>query len=88
MNRLSKVLLFVIILMTAMILTSCSQVRSVSFDKDEYFVMPDEALTPEIKIRPRKAEYTITSSNPTIATVDDHQIIPKKEGIVFITVSA
>ena len=36
----------------------------------------------------KNAEYTITSSNPTLASVEDNTIIPLKEGIVNITVSA
>ena len=89
MKRVVGVLILIMIAATtAMLFFSCSQPRSLSFEKDEYFVMLEQPFQPKVIIRPKNAEYTITSSNPTLASVEDNTIIPLKEGIVNITVSA
>lgn len=86
MKRVVGVLILIMIAATtAMLFFSCSQPRSLSFEKDEYFVMLEQPFQPKVIIRPKNAEYTITSSNPTLASVEDNTIIPLKEGIVNIT---
>ncbi len=83
------VFLFAIILVLLTVLAGCDNVRKLSFSHDEYTVISGIEFIPQVKIRPKKAEYELSTSNITIAKVKDKTtIITLREGIVDITVTS
>ncbi len=82
-----KRLCFAIILLILLLLTAisgCNKSAGFSFQEETYFVEPEEILIPKLK-SPFIKKYTLSSSNPTIAKVQDKQVIALKEGMVTIT---
>lgn len=69
-------------------LSGCTDVRKLSFEQKDYFVLPDTSFSPNLNISPSKADYTLTSSNPKIAAIDGKKVITRQEGIATLTVEA
>lgn len=78
--------LFAVIMILA--LSGCTDVRKLSFEQEDYFVLPDTSFTPNLNITPSKSDYTLTSSNPKIAKIDGKKVIAQQEGIAMLTVEA
>lgn len=78
----------IIILLIVAMFAACSDVRKLSFDQDEIVAAPDTTFMPKLNIRPRKADYTLTVANQTIAVVTENGIKTLKEGRTTITATA
>ena len=78
----AAILLLAVIMATALI--SCDRPYKLSFDKEGYVVSPQTVFTPNVNIFPKR-NYTLISSNPTIAKINGKEIMAIKEGIVTIT---
>ena len=85
-NKTYILLLFIILI--AVCLAGCNEARKLSFADETYTVLPGNTITPEINITPKKCEYELISSNPTIAKIDGKNIIGLKEGIVEIIIKS
>lgn len=78
--------LFAVLIILA--LSGCTEVRKLSFEQTDYFVLPETSFTPNLNIAPSKADYTLISSNPKIAKIDGKKVTTLQEGIVTLTVEA
>ncbi len=72
----------------AFTLCACKQAYKLSFESKEITVGPEICFTPNVKIRPKNQSYSISSSNHTIATVEDNVVTTLKEGVVTLTVTS
>jgi uncharacterized repeat protein (TIGR02543 family) len=88
MKRLIIFVAAILAVLTIFALSGCTNVSKLSFEQKDYFVLPDSTFTPNIKLTPKKADYTLTSSNPKIAKINGNQVITLQEGIVTLTVEA
>ncbi|MDD4315623.1 MAG: leucine-rich repeat protein [Clostridia bacterium] len=88
MKRLIHLAVILLLVVTALALYGCSNVNKLSFEQEDYFVLPDTTFSPNLKISPSRADYTLTSSNPKIAKVSGKQIITLQEGVTTLTVEA
>lgn len=75
-----------IVILSALTLCACKEAYKLSFEAEEITVSPEVCFTPNVKIRPKDIAYTVSSSNHTIATVEDNVVTTLKEGVVTLTV--
>lgn len=89
MKKYPVILLFLLVAIMLTALAGCSEAYKLSFSQEEYMIIPGIEFVPEIKIKPKKQSYEITSSNITIAKpIDNNTIITLREGKVTLTVSS
>ena len=90
MNKhLIRVIVICIVAVTALVLVSCKDTRSLSFDNDTYMIYLDTApsLKPGVSVKPAKNGYTLSVRNDTIAKVesDGQTLKGLSEGITVLT---
>lgn len=90
MNKhLIRVIVICIVAVTALVLVSCKDTRSLSFDNDTYIIYLDTApsLKPGVSVKPAKNGYTLSVRNDTIAKVesDGQTLKGLSEGITVLT---
>lgn len=73
-------------LLLVMTLAGCNNIYKLSFKEESYIIEPEDTFSPEIRIFPKKKEYTLISSNPSIAKVTGNAVTAIKEGVVTLTV--
>lgn len=84
MKKLLLLTVFILIILT--MLAGCSDVRTLEFAESTIYVRSSTVFTPEIKIKPKKADYTLESGNPSIAAIEGKTVVPKSEGRLTLTV--
>lgn len=68
--------------LAALAMCGCDGTRSLSFAEAEYTTEPGKTFEPKVIIRPKNRSYTLTSSNETLATVENNDVTAEKEGVV------
>lgn len=81
-------LILLLILILALSLCACDEARKLSFATDSITVSVGTSFIPDMKISPRKAKYSLSSGNSTIATVADNVVTTQREGTVTLTATS
>jgi hypothetical protein len=86
MKKANITFLFLLLIILVMALAGCNSAYKLSFSQEEYTVISGIEFVPDITIKPKDMEYELSSSNITIAKVQDKTtIVTLREGIVTIT---
>lgn len=83
-----RIILIIMIIIMAIALWGCSAASSLKFSSESYTVKSGISFVPNIKIRPKQAQYQIVSDNSSIASVENNIVSAKKEGVVTLTITS
>lgn len=84
-----RILILLLIVLFCAALAGCEKAYSLKFKQEEQTVISGIEFAPEVKVRPKKAGYELSSGNITIAKIKDKTtIITLREGIVEITATS
>ncbi|MFA5449149.1 MAG: leucine-rich repeat protein [Clostridia bacterium] len=73
MNKRYQIFIIILAIVFAALMVSCAGTRSIEFLQEQYIIYLDEGaeLTPQVYVRPKSSDYTITSSNTAVLEVLD-----------------
>lgn len=86
MKKLGIIAVMLLLIIIVLVMYGCNDANKLSFSQESYFLEPDQSFTPPIKNYSKKKEYTLLSSNPTIAKIDGKNVKGLREGVVTLTV--
>ena len=83
-------LLIAVLLVLALgaVFIGCNEAVSLSFKEERIVVGVGKEITPEISVRPKNAEYSLSVSNTTIAEANGKTVKGLKTGITDLTVTS
>ncbi len=84
-------IIIVVLLLLGSVFACTGDTRSINFSEDSYTVYLEGgnvSVTPSVVTRPKGNDYTLTISNPTVATINGNTVTGLKEGIATLTATS